>query len=1136
MKNLLLILLIISSTTVLAQFDTKPADIIPPSPTAVGLGKYGSYPVNQSTGLPSIEIPIYEIKVKGYALPIKLSYHGSGIRVSEDASWVGLGWSLFTGGSVSRTVKGLPDDKDGYLDTPYLDIDALSVLMNDNPKSFSYFEDQYMNEFEGYSSIPDIYHYSINGGGNGKFMVDKSHNVQLFPPNGTQIKERDIPNGVIGKYEITDLSGTKYVFGLGDYAHENSYMTSSAGVKNYESSWHISNISLPNNEEISFTYQEDGTIDQQNVFSQSYSISEKNCSDNLDWLHCEGYTPFVLSSTGYTNSSSMDNTEVTKIKEIVFPNGRVQFHLGATPRLDILSKNGNDLHYLSRIDIQEETSQGVYTTTESIVFNYSYFEGGSSAIPSNNKRLRLDTVTRTNLVDEPIVIASLDYSDMGLPAKDSYSTDLFGYYNGAINANHIPKHYLKTAQGSILEVGDADRTINPNKVAAASLKSITYPTKGKTEFVFEPNQYYGKPVFLDYEKETKLISLVGKGNGEQAPNPLLINDNNGVVETFCNDNFNQPCNDCCEQIETSFFIIEEQAMADFTFSRTNSNQSDEDKYSYGNITLKKDGVDILPNYQVFGGGNDTYNTSKLLALSPGNYALELRVWGDNIYASALLNYYASPKDKNRYCGGLRVKTIINKDANSSELDRVNYEYNQFEDTTKSSGKLTSTQSTVFKNTTTGYQLTTDVYAGSPLVCDYIKHSHRNFYSNALTGVNSNSVVYENVRTYKGVNTNNNGYSDAVYSFSLNQEQSIQIASLDNSWKRGELLNLKEYKTTTNDTLLVKESSSLYEDIISIKSEISGSKVFKVGDMMEAVCEFPASTHTFVYEMYIPIQVGFDAYPRIKKSDSIKEYFYDANNVLQNTVTNSSNYFYDNTEHLQLTRTETTTNNGETIINKTFYPDDVDALNSLGNDDLTQLEYDAIDKLKSVNGHRIATPIQSESYKRKADGSEELLFKKRSLYIEENGLVLPNIVQTAKTTDVLEDRLTYHKYDIKGNPLEVSQVNGTKTVYIWGHHKTLPIAKIENANFTDIVTALNITEAQVLALTESDMTLINGLRTNLPKAMVSTYTYKKLVGISSTTNPRGYTSTYHYDGFNRLQYIKDANGKILSENQYNYKTN
>ncbi|MBC7919870.1 MAG: hypothetical protein H7Z75_02150 [Ferruginibacter sp.] len=93
--------------------------VIPPSPEAAALGKYGALPVGLYTGVPSISVPLYEIKGRRLTLPVSLNYHASGVRVDEVASWVGLGWTLNAGGVITRSVKGMPDEQD-YLTGNYL--------------------------------------------------------------------------------------------------------------------------------------------------------------------------------------------------------------------------------------------------------------------------------------------------------------------------------------------------------------------------------------------------------------------------------------------------------------------------------------------------------------------------------------------------------------------------------------------------------------------------------------------------------------------------------------------------------------------------------------------------------------------------------------------------------------------------------------------------------------------------------------------------------------------------------------------------------------------------------------------------------------------------------------------------------
>jgi len=59
----------------------------------------------------SYNIPLLD--VGGY--PVNIAYH-SGISMDEDASWVGLGWNI-NPGSITRNMRGLPDDFNGGSDT-----------------------------------------------------------------------------------------------------------------------------------------------------------------------------------------------------------------------------------------------------------------------------------------------------------------------------------------------------------------------------------------------------------------------------------------------------------------------------------------------------------------------------------------------------------------------------------------------------------------------------------------------------------------------------------------------------------------------------------------------------------------------------------------------------------------------------------------------------------------------------------------------------------------------------------------------------------------------------------------------------------------------------------------------------------
>ena len=74
--------------------------IIPPSPQAAALARYAEYPVSHTTGIPDISVPLYEIDLGGFKLPVSINYHASGSRPDQLPTCVGLGWSLNAGGAI----------------------------------------------------------------------------------------------------------------------------------------------------------------------------------------------------------------------------------------------------------------------------------------------------------------------------------------------------------------------------------------------------------------------------------------------------------------------------------------------------------------------------------------------------------------------------------------------------------------------------------------------------------------------------------------------------------------------------------------------------------------------------------------------------------------------------------------------------------------------------------------------------------------------------------------------------------------------------------------------------------------------------------------------------------------------------
>jgi YD repeat-containing protein len=117
--------------------------------------------------------------------------------------------------------------------------------------------------------------------------------------------------------------------------------------------------------------------------------------------------------------------------------------------------------------------------------------------------------------------------------------------------------------------------------------------------------------------------------------------------------------------------------------------------------------------------------------------------------------------------------------------------------------------------------------------------------------------------------------------------------------------------------------------------------------------------------------------------------------------------------------------------------------------------------------------------------------------------------------------------------------GITTSILWGYdgsglNPQYPVAKIVGSDYATVGSSIN---QSTLNIPTSDEQLRDYLNTNvrqkLPNAQVTTYTYAPLIGITSETDPKGYTLYYDYDSFGRLIDAKDKDGKIIKTYQYHY---
>jgi len=1101
--------------------DTQLQNFAPKSPEASAFLKYGDYPVDLSTGLTNINIPIYTVKTGDYELPISLNYHPSGIEVSDDATWVGLGWNLNAGAQIVLEVKDAPDEYNESYNTLPNANDVINFMTN-NP--LGYFN-SYFTNLKSESWVRDVYNFS-SPTANGKFIIDNSDTnlITIYPPDAFKV---EIVKG-LGKdgFKITDINGNIYTF---DTTREYSQTLQQYQPPLYKSAWFVDKIETPNHNTIDFLYVNGG-----NISKYSYNEIINHTSKTIPNFAC------ILDAKQYveTISPSLNNynilyTETKKINQIIFNGGRVLFN-SSSGRLDYnYTTNSNDpgtlansVKKLDLIEIQSKNNLlNTYTTINDCSFNYSYFISNQlpNDIFSNGYRLKLDKITFKSIAISNPEETVFMYSSIQLPTKDSKSTDYYGYFNGKPNLSRIPHQVIPYSPLGIATsyeiLGNADRQVNPSTIEAGILKEIRYPTKGITKFEYEPNTYYGVDKFDKFTEHIVSGNTVqGSGSGSSAPNESFGYEDE--YTTICNQS---PSIGCVQYLVIPFEAINADGVISFQVNNPVGNDPTLTKYQYARVRV------FDSTGEMYNSGNLTSSTTVNANIAiNGQCNIVIEAYGSymSVIGTQLKYYNSNPNPKNNYGSGLRIKSITNVNHTSETITKKIYEYTN--NLNQSSGLLVNDIYTTFQsNDITNYfaSCCQNQTEGDPLGCDWAWNTTSSYGSNSINGIEGNSVIYSEVKE-KNISTNNatNGYS--LSKFTTDADYLVDTRGIikgETGYKRGKLLSKELYKeSSSGNYLLINKSTNEYIEDTRKTSYLTGFKLFQhsflSGSLVNNTLPIPLNT------IFEPVGYSIPVLWFYQKSSETTDYFYNSSNVLSGAVVNKTNYFYDNPNHLQLTRKETTNSNNENLSTKYYYPDDM-------------LTLPLISTLKTQN--RVGEIIKSETLK-DISSLPTLISTENKVYKDwGNNLIAPEIIQTSKGSGSLENRIRYNTLDnTNGNPIELQQEAGAKIIYIWGYNKTLPIAKIENATYSSITASL-ITAAQNASDTGTEANLLialNNLRndTSLANAMVTTYTHLPLIGVSTVTDSKGDKVTYLYDEFNRLKFVKDAQGNILSENEYHYK--
>lgn len=1122
--------------------------IHPSSPEVASFGKYLEMPVSYSTGIPEISIPLYDFSVGKISLPISLSYHASGIRVEEAASWVGLGWDISSGPTLTRVVNGLPDDTYyGYM------YNSVTVQDFNASSSNLSLKQHYYNEYANnrIDLEPDIFMFSILGY-SGKFFHHQQQNEFIVSPY-QNIKIETLKNGyVIEGFKITLPNGVICNFGKSENNSRiardllqggESYITTSEGssevppLNPHIVSWKILDIVAPDGKTINFFYQ-NSTIAQDFYYGGQSKMYRHTT--------CPGLPFFFFGNNTYSTSFGIQNYEKAILSHISNDQGDIYFKLSATNRLDALG-----LKSLDSIIIKNRNNKLI----KGFKFGYDYFQSSDSApaimgtVVKNASEKRLALLFLKEFSETDTLVPYKFYYDTRnqLPNRIYGARDYWGFYNGKSGGGLL----IPTVSMSIYNPSSsgylegADRTVDSVFAKAATLYKIQYPTGGSVVYEYESNT-------ISSERASDLRYIERSGI-----EPRNVSLHDGSAYTVSGSS----------KIYSRTFEIPENVYGPTAITS-----------NYGCEDMSGDSCPIegwIKGITDAGVNVRINHPSELHLLSPGVYKLESIVTptfitGPNIPFSNLIEWNIIPDTLNYIVGGLRIKKIISNDGNGNSLVR-SYSYDNFNENGISSGILT----------------TLPLFA-TWVSCDLSFPDVLKISSNSATTIgfgNGRIIMYPNVTEY---------YDDSASSFktqyTLSYHMEYPSAMLDDAygkhltkeWTVGQLLKKEMFK--------VEDSAghSIYKPVTVERNFYSHRESVYRGD--------------FGVVLHPSVEIGYyTEYPYnsvsewyVLDSSNIENYEYSKSFSRSSKTT--SKYYYN--QLYQLAETKSVNSRNDTIIERTWYPGDYSML--IGNN---------IPEL--VNRHNIETPIRKETSVNGKVLSGSLYYYNLSglvdsLYIYKTPFPLLNVAEHDSDT-VKPDHYFMEssaKYDSLNNLIEIND-KSSRTAVIWGYDNVYPVGRVLNAQYTQIAytsfetnthggwilsdtvrvrthslsgkqaynvrSGFGITKPElptgneyivtywsrsgslnvngiagvagvqrdgwtlwqhVLPITTSAVTIsgnniiIDELRLYPKGAHMVTYTYNPLVGIESECSANNYMTYYEYDSFNRLSYVLDEKKNIL----------
>lgn len=520
------------------------------------------------------------------------------------------------------------------------------------------------------------------------------------------------------------------------------------------------------------------------------------------------------------------------------------------------------------------------------------------------------------------------------------------------------------------------------------------------------------------------------------------------------------------------------------------------------------------------------------------------------------NQYFDPEDsQNHYAGGLRISAITNDPGFDQLPIVVNYKYNKFDTPTESSGLLYSIPK--YWNMITIQQYgASRIYSG-----DYIER-HSSVINN-LYDLAGSHIGYSNVAEDNGLNEirysfyDLNDFSDSenqllfwrgdvngedieTYEKPSNWEKAPEPIKNSNFWKRGQI---KSRKVVDKNGNTISNEKYDYQFNTSIKKKITGVYLGPAGYLFSyGECGSTSLVQGSYFEISQPFYLTkqttelYDQLTPNIKTTNVQEFIYNTEDQLSETKA----YNLAQSSSKQIIKIKYVTDadydwNGTQQCDSDYAdcmdvadmdPEligqcELDYYDCLGNPPVASSVTKAILNLR--NKHAINTPVEKLSIMEEG-GTQHLLgasYSKFKTQGTSDQMVVP------LENYVMRDVVNYSGYttssiDANGNFVEP---------VVSGANYQLANSSVYSAT-SGLLTSQTDNEANVATYNYSDNILSSVALENDGLSTSESQVVTPLVGVMQKTDANGRKASYMYDKRQRLKYIKDNDGNVITRYHYN----